>query len=286
MTRLLTALLVSGATVATPLLQAPVPNQVHVALTDAKGNPLSNATARTFEVRIDEIEAPVLSAMPATQPLALVLVVEGMEAPWTQNIRKAMRAMLESVRKQNPASRIGLMLAPGPAPPMMHNVVAGTAELDKEISRFVGGAQDAPLLESILVACQSLETEKSTRRIVIALAAGANSNHGVSAPSRVLAGLRQSGVSLWALDLGWGARTVSPAEERVLQEAVHLSGGRHVFSNPTAVTDAAKRVLEVIHSQYLVTYRRPDQASDRPSLRIGVRSDTAVVVAPSWVAGR
>jgi hypothetical protein len=286
MTRALVAWLTLGGLLAGPPVQTPVSDRVHVALTDPKGIPFSSATAPTFEVRVDGIDAPVLSAVRATEPLAVVVVVEGMQEMWTTALRKSMRALVASIRQQNPESRVGLMLAPGPAAPTMYSVADAEPELEKAISQFVGGAQTAPVLESILVASRGLEAEKSTRRMVFAFAAGENSNHHVSAPGRVLRELRRAGVSLWAFDMGWSAMSLGPKEERVLASTARLSGGRHEYSSPSALESMLTRVIDVIRSQYLVTYRRPDRSAENPALRVGVRMENAIVLAPSWVSGR
>ena len=227
----------------------------------------------------------MLSAGRATEPLALVIVIEGLQMQVTPEVRKTMRAVVASMRRHNPASRVGLMLSQGPAPPAMYRIGEAEVDLEREISRFIG-SQAPPLLESILVATTSLEAEQSSRRVVLALAAGDSSNHDVGAPSRVLRALRRSGVSLWALDMGWGAQALGLSEERILAEAAQFSGGKREFSRSMVLSDTAARMLDVVHSQYVVTYRMPENTSAKSTLRVVAGRDVAVVLAPTWVPGR
>ncbi len=168
----------------------------------------------------------------------------------------------------------------------MRGVIDGEAELENAISRYVGSHETSPLLESIMVAAQTLDTEQSRRRVVLAISLKAESQLDVAAPSRVVRILRTAGASLWALDFGWTIARAGLSEERVLAEATTLSGGRRERLSSTRVLERVERTLDVIFSQYLLTYDMPPDASPDSALLVRVRRDQATVLAPTWVFPR
>jgi hypothetical protein len=259
--------------------------KVYVALSDPQAHAIRPSSLPAFQLKIDGVEVSSFGVEPAVDPLSVVVVLEGMGAVETTRLRKASHGLVSSIRQQNPQSRVGLMLVPGPKFPVMRRAAADASEIDKTVSTFLGADQTAPLLESILVATRALATEQSSRRIVVALAAGVESNHGVSAPKQVLDELRRAGVSLWSIDLGWDALTIGPAEGKVLAAASAQSGGIHAFANSTSFDRVIQELLNLIYSQYVITYRRPSGLSQSSRLQVGVRTDDGVrVVAPTWVS--
>jgi len=203
-------------------------------ITDASGMPVAGLSAADFVVRVDGAEVPISAVAAATEPLSLVFVTSGVPQEGALETRRAMEAVLDLIGARSPESRIGLMLEQGGPAPTMHNVRDVDGALKRSISHFVGSHDTAPLLESLITAARTLNTEPTSRRVILALSDGNKSQADVAAPSVVFNALREAGASLWSLDFGWSSPTTR-SESRVLAEGTRMSGGRRDNLRPASV---------------------------------------------------
>jgi hypothetical protein len=262
---------------------SPVPEQprrMFVSVTDTRGVPVAGLSAADFLIRVEGKDATVISADPAREPLSIIVVTEGFPRSLISDARNSLRAIVTAARAQHPESRVGLMLADGAAAPRMHPVSERAADLDREISRFFESSLNAPLLDSLLIAAQSLSAERGTRRVVIAISVGGEAS-GVIAPIRVAHALRDAGAALWTVEVGGAGRSLGSSEGRVLSEVTKSSGGRQDSSSLAALASNLKRVVEVIGAQYLVTFE-PPVAGEVST--VGVFRPGLSVHAPAWAS--
>lgn len=245
---------------------------VHAAIVDVRGTPLPGLTAADFSVRVNDRDVNVLSAIPATDPLAIVIVTDGLDLRITPQVREAMRAVVTAAREQAPSSRVGFIGAPSGAVPKLHGVVEGQAQLERTIATFIGSEETWPLLASVLAATETLARERFARRVIIAIGRRHDQPAELIVADREADALRRTGTTLWALDMGWSD---------VLANVAPRSGGHHAITRPEELAATARKLMHMIRSQYLVTYAPPP---DDPagSLRVGVRRDPAIVLAPVW----
>jgi hypothetical protein len=201
---LMGALIAIAATaVARPLAARAQSRAMYVAVTDSKGEPKTGLTAADLVVEVNGKPAAVTSVAPAAEPVSIVVVTEGIRRDAISEIRKMMKAVVAGAAAINGDSRVGLMVEDGAAMPKMHTVTTDVQKLDTAIGRFFESSPNAPLLDSIVVAAQTLSFEKNARRVIVAVTRGqADAQTDVMSPTKVSLAVRASGASLWVLDLG------------------------------------------------------------------------------------
>jgi hypothetical protein len=250
--------------------ESQVSRRVFVAVVDASGEPVRGLTAADFTVHAGDRALRVLSAAPAADPPAIVVVTDGVDVRQTVQAREAMRAIASAAREQSAAARVGVAgVEPGAAVRML-SLAEDEAQVERAIARFAGSDETWPLLESVLAATAALAQETSPRRIIVALSRRHDPPAEVIDAAREADALRRTGTALWAIDLGWSG---------VLADVAPRSGGRHVVARQETLAAEARRIMQAVESQYVVTYALTD---DDGPLRVGVRRAGAIVLAPAW----
>jgi hypothetical protein len=84
---------------------------VLVAVIVASGRPIVDLTPADFVVHAGDRPARVLSVAPATDPLAIAIVTDGIDLRMAPQAREAMRQIVDGGRAQSPAARVGLVAA-------------------------------------------------------------------------------------------------------------------------------------------------------------------------------
>jgi hypothetical protein len=223
---------------------------------------------------------------PADGPVSIVVVTEGIRSDAIGEIRKMMKAVVVGARAIHPDSRVGLMIQDGAAAPKMHPVTTGAAALDAEISRFFESSQNAPLLDSILIASQILAFEKHARRWVVAVTRGQeDAQTDVMSPTRIANAVRASGASLWVLDLGGRDAPTGAAEQRVLSDVTAISGGRQERTRVVSITPLTERILATLRGQYAI-HLEDGLAPKAASPKVSARTKGFKVLAPAWPADK
>ena len=267
-----------------PVLAASVPNTVpaqarrmFVSVTDSKGAPVAGLTASDFVVRVAGKDATVVTVAPATEPLSVVVIPSGFRQSSISDARAALRAVIAAVRNVNPESRVGLMVGDGGTPPSMRAVSERADMLDREVSRFFESPNTA-LLDSILVASQTLGADPGRRRVILVLSLGSGGDGGLT-PLRIGRAVRDADASLWVVEVGGFDRDLGSPEGRVFSEITKASGGRREASSIPTLPSALENIVSVIGAQYALTYEPP--MAGEVSM-VGVRKSGLSVFAPVW----
>ena len=256
----------------------------YVSVTDSKGAPAPGLTASDLAVEVNGKPAAVSSVAPAADPVSIVVVTEGIRRDAISEIRKMMQAVIAGARAIHPESRVGLMIHDGAVAPKMHTVTTDVQALDTEIGRFFESSNNATLLDSIMIAAQTLSFEKHARRAIVVVTRGQpEAQTDVMSPVRVALAVRASGASLWALDLGGREAPTGAAEQRVLSDVTAQSGGRRERSSVSSIANLTERIMATIRGQYAITLE-DGLAPKAASPRVTARNRDLKVLAPAWKA--
>ncbi len=261
--------------------------RLYVSVVDGDGRPVTGLGPADIAVRENGVVREVVSFAPATDPLRLALLTDGLGIDpgfSAQDLRAALMAVVASVREAAPDSQIGLMRFDGAAVQQV-KFTSGRAELDNAIRRLFTNKSTPVLLEAIDDSCKALLKLDGDRRVVLAIVGGYKDDQSSLASQRVADRLRLSHVALWALEgrstLGENPRNVN--RDAILRLGTQLSGGWHdTVSAGTALEGAARRMAALIVSQYALTYG-PADGRDDGRLEFAVRPGLHVL-APSWTA--
>ena len=260
-------------------IHRPAEARAYVAVTAGQGNAAPPLTADDFVVKLDGQETAIISAVPANEPLALVIVVDGIASDRGIQVRSMLKSLVSTLRTKRPDSRIGFMLSEGSAAPIITDVDSEVT--DRTIARFFESGRAAPLLESIQAATQVLEHEATSRRAILAIAGSVDVGPTV-APQRVSPALRRSKTTLWGVQIASSSSRGFTAGESVLANVTRFSGGRgDLIYDIAALPGATQNLVNAMLSQYLLTFAvPPGKIGD--GLRVGVRRQDVVVSAPAW----
>jgi hypothetical protein len=244
---------------------------------DQQGAPVTGLDKSDFIVRVNGKDATVLDVQPLDEPLSIVVVPEGFSSNLISDARNTLRAIVNVARKHHPDTKVGLMLGEGASTPTMYRVSDQASELDREISRYFYSPTSSPIMDSILVATQTLSAERNRARVVLVVSVGGVFQDSLPA-TRIAKAVYESGSSFWAMD-AVRSRPIGASAARVLAEITTASGGRHESSSLAALTANTEKMMTDIVSRYAVSFEAPGY---KDAAVVAVRRPGLSVAAPSW----
>ena len=261
------------------------PARVYVVVVDGNGQPITGLSSRHFLLRVDGVEPPILGVRPATDPPALVVIVDGYTDFYTLQMRRALRGVLNVLRAVAPEAHVGFMMSEGSTPPALKHVTRDAAALDREAASFLQRGASAPMLESIGVAARVL-SEAGPRRLILLLTSQRDSIASSGSAEVTGEAVRRSGASLWALQSTLPMTQSGVVEnEKVLKTVTRASGGRREQRLTWLIEEHAIAMTRQMLSQYEVTFELAENGGPG-YLRVGVDRQGVEVFAPGWTTLR
>lgn len=261
--------------------------RVYVAVTDKGGKPIKALGPADFAVTEDGQPKTVISAEPATDPLSVALLVDRFGQDPTYSML-AVRGALENIVKALHAANAGAEISVTtidpvavPQVPFTMNAVTVT----NFIRKLAPGVDQEVLLDGIVSASQSMSGARGPRRAIVGVIAGYKADFGGDNMQVMSNALQQSRASLWILEgrSSFGGGFSSASRDAILSRFVPMSGGASLsVAIGTALETQAKRLAEILASQYAVTYAAPARAAS--TLAVSVQVKNAKVMAPTWIA--
>ncbi|MDQ3419033.1 MAG: VWA domain-containing protein [Acidobacteriota bacterium] len=252
---------------------------VYVGVVDNKGVAVKGLTASDFTVREDNISREVLRAVPATEPLDIVLLVDDSQAA-RQAIPYLRDGLTKFVERMQGKASIGIVTV-GERPTSVAERTTDIGALKKGISRiFARPGSGAYLLEGILDVSRGLQKRDVTRPVIVAL-----THEGVeysnASYERVLDELDKSGAALHVLSIGTPAGPVTDEirnKNVVVARGTEESGGRREqLLTEMAIPDALSEVADELLNQYVVSYGRTDATVPPETLKVTVKNPNLTV---------
>jgi hypothetical protein len=264
------------------------PQKMYVAVADNKGKPIKGLTAADFRVLIDDAVQEIVSVVPATEPLSILLLTDrlGLEAAYTPfDLARSLRAFVKTISSAVAGSHFALTTFDGP---VVRVAAFGfpPAELDKTLGRLSTIARDSALRDAVLDACQTMRAAPTARRAMFTVYAGYRPDVSTVRTDNAGEALRLCAASWWVIE----ARTTGPnsfgnnEREALVDRGSRLSGGmRDIVASAVGVESMSKQMAELIASQYEVTYA-PGGGTRTSALKVMVARPGLRVFAPGWIA--
>ncbi len=264
-------------------------NRVLVAVADTKGRPVAGLTATDFKVAIDGRDQEVLSVVPATDPLSVVIITDrlGLDPAYsTFTVQRALAGFVKGVRAAHPDSRIALTTFDGPVV-RITGFGSPAAELDRAMGRLSTVATEGGMLDALVDACRLFRGSLAERRAIFAVFAAYRGDSSVQWNDRAAMTLWESRASLWAIEVqSLGTPGVgNPSREEVVSLGSRMSGGMSdSVASAVGLDSMAKQMAALLTNQYVVTYGPSADATTSTRRTVTVNRPGLRVFAASWVA--
>ncbi|HVL69178.1 MAG TPA: hypothetical protein VM364_18110 [Vicinamibacterales bacterium] len=261
---------------------------IYVSVVDEKGNAVTGLSAADFAVREDGVAREVLRAVPADEPLEVIVLVDDSQAATTAIpfIRDGLSAFADRLRDK---AAIGLVTI-GERPTSVVERTTDTQAVKKGITRiFARPGAGAYLLEGILEVTRGFQKRETRRPVIVALTV-----EGVEFSNqqydRVLKALHASGATFHALVIGTPAGGLSDEQRQrhlVLAEGTAQTGGRREqLLTDMAIPGALAKLADELLNQYRVTYARPDALVPPEKIQVSVTRPGATARSRTMAPGR
>ena len=258
---------------------APAPGAVYVSVA-RNGRPVTGLAAKDFAVLIGGREQPIISAVPASEPLSLIIFANP-PATDISITRTAFRSILTLIRQQNPQARVAIVnTASGPT---FYEAGAQGTMLDRQVGALYADPDTGNVVERLPELTSEIAKEPSRRRVILAITTP-GLTHGMQFSPKTAPDLANSHCELWGIQLAPLGSDVIDRDDAYSNLIVSSGGQRATVYGATLLEGRARDMMSLILSQYVVSFEPPDVRGTL-AIRVGVRGQAAgtEVFAPNWL---
>ena len=261
--------------------QSAVDKSIFVSVVDASGKPVKDVTAAEFQIREDNMMREVVGVKPATQPLAIQLLMDTSEnaggatgmtagADIVRDIRTSMIGFSRHVTTNSPDAQIAIMEF-GQAAIQAVNYTSKFEDLEKGINRLFPKPKAGSVLhEALIEASKSLGRQKAPRRAIVVLNVEPGEEQSRDQPNDILNAVRASGASLWVVHVQKSEGRNS-SRDLVLGRLTQFTGGRREsIVGQSAIEGYLKAYADALMNQYEITYKRPESRTPAERTLVGI----------------
>jgi hypothetical protein len=246
---------------------------IYVSVVDSKGVAAPGLTAADFSVREDGVAREVTRAVPATEPLSVMLLVDDSQAS-TTSIPYLRDGLTHFMTLLQGKGKVGIVTI-GERPTSILESTADPAAQKKAVGRlFARPGSGAYLLEAIVDVSKGFRIRNATRAHIVALSVEAVEFSNLQREP-VLKELLASGATLHVLAIGSPASVESDEMRNrgmVIADGTEQTGGRREqLLTPMAIDDHLARLAGELLNQYLVTYGRPESLIPPEKVQVSVK---------------
>jgi VWFA-related protein len=245
---------------------------MYASVVDDKGEPVTTLGADDFIVREDGVRREVLRVTPATEPIAIALLVDNSRPAENdiRNIRDALLKFVEQMHQGNAIAVVGL----ADRPTILQDYTQNTELLTKAIGRvFAVPGAGMTLLDALVEVSRGIERRDEPRAAIVpVITDGAEfSNRHYR---QVVDALKTGGASLHAVTIGTFPSSMEDAlrnRASVLDEGPRATGGQRItVLSSMALDGVLARLGRELSHQYKVVYGRPESLLQPEAVTVSV----------------
>jgi VWFA-related protein len=261
--------------------QSAADKSIFVSVVDASGKPVKDLTMNEFQIREDNVQREVVGIKPATQPLAIQLLLDTSEnaggatgmatgADIARDMRASLVGFVKHVSANSPESQMAIMEF-GQAAIQVVNYTSKAEDLEKGINRLMPKPKAASVLhEALIEASKSLGRQKTPRRAIVVLNVEPGEEQSQTQPNDILNAVRASGASLWVVHVQRSEGRNS-ARDLVLGRLTQFTGGRREsIVGQSAIENYLKAYADALMFQYELTFKRPESRNAAQQTLVGI----------------
>ena len=246
---------------------------IYVSVVDSKGVAVPGLSAADFTVREDGVGREVSKAVPATDPVSVIFLVDDSQAS-TAAIPYLRDGLTHFMDLMQGKGKVGIVTV-GERPTSLLENTSDLAAQKKAIGRlFARPGSGAYLLDGIVEVSKGIRLRNTTRAHIVALSIEAVEFSNLHKES-VLKDLLASGATLHVLAIGSPASVESDEMRNramVIADGTEQTGGRREqLLTPMAIDDHLTRLAGELANQYVVTYTRPEALIQPEKVQVSVK---------------
>jgi len=246
---------------------------IYVSVVDSKGVAVPGLSAADFTVREDGVGREVSKAVPATDPVSVIFLVDDSQAS-TAAIPYLRDGLTHFMDLMQGKGKVGIVTV-GERPTSLLENTSDLAAQKKAIGRlFARPGSGAYLLDGIVEVSKGIRLRNTTRAHIVALSIEAVEFSNLHKES-VLKDLLASGATLHVLAIGSPASVESDEMRNramVIADGTEQTGGRREqLLTPMAIDDHLTRLAGELANQYVVTNVRPEALIQPEKVQVSVK---------------
>lgn len=245
---------------------------LYASVVDRDGRPVEGLGPGEFVVREDGVRREVLRVTPATEPMAIALLVDNSAAARDdiRNIREGVTTFVEQMHGQADIAIIGL----ADRPTIYQDYTRNVELLNRAIGRlFAQPGSGMQFLEAVVEVSRGLRRREEPRAIVLPILTDGTEFSNLHYQT-VLDALNESGAAMHAVAIGTFTPSMADAERNratVLDQAPRRSGGqRMTLLSSMAVPETLEKLGHELLKQYKVVYARPESLIQPEAVTVDV----------------
>jgi VWFA-related protein len=245
---------------------------LYASVVDDKGEPVAALGPDDFIVREDGVRREVLRVTPASEPIAIALLVDNSRPAENdiRNIRDALVKFVQQMHTGNPIAIVGL----ADRPTILQDYTQNTELLTKAIGRlFAVPGAGMTLLDALVEVSRGIERRDEPRAAIIpVITDGAEfSNRHYR---QVVDAMQASGAALHAVTIGTFPASMEDAirnRASVLDEGPRATGGQRItVLSSMALDTVLGRLGRELANQYKVVYGHPESLLQPAAVTVSV----------------
>src|SRR5688572_2818316 len=249
--------------------------RVYVSVVDKKDAPVPSLSVADLTIKEDGKAREVLKVEPAADPMQIAILVDTSAATSAAiaDLRASVKAFAAAIWAKSPDSEIALYTF-GERPTLETDYSPSAVNLERRADRlFAATGSGAYFIDAVMDAAAGLRKRKATRPVIVAYVDENGPEFSNRRHDMVFEAVSAARASLWVVARqGFSSSTATPENRErgmVIGDVTTRTGGRSslVFDG-SAIKGRLADMAAQLHSQFVVTYGRPDSLVPPEKLEI------------------
>jgi hypothetical protein len=225
-----------------------------------QGKPAAGLTPADFTITEEKTKLDVLEAVPAKDPLSVVVLVDTAlpadGAAATPETRKALTSFVGALLDGEPGAQIALYQVSNAGLPVK-DFTSSRAGLEAGINTIASGtAPGSAMLEAVVSAAKKVAERPAPRRAIVAIGIGTAEGTALQ-PKRVSDAVLESGATLWVVSVQGAVDSSLTNRDTVWTRGTEITGGvRQNVVQATRLEGSLRSVAHSLLSQYFLKMTR------------------------------